>query len=110
MSGPAQFYLDEHVPHAVARALRQRGINVVTVAELERIGWPDDAHLEAAMAAGRVVVTRDDDFLRFDADGRAHAGIAYAPRGVTLRRIIEGLFLIHGVLDADAMAGHIEHL
>ena len=110
MSEPVRFFLDEHFGRVVARALRQRDIDVDTVAESDRIGEPDESHLVFAAEAGRVVVTRDAGFLRFHAKGTRHVGIAYAPRSVTTRRLIESLTLIHSVFDADAMEGRLEYL
>ena len=110
MSGPVRFYLDEHVGRAVRRALRQRGVDVETVAEAGRLGDPDEAHLAYALAAGRVIVTQDADFLRLHAEGRAHAGVAYVAQGTPTRQILDGLFLLHAVLGADEMVGHVEFL
>ena len=110
MSGPVRFFLDEHVGRVVVRALRQRGIDAETVAETGRLGETDESHLAYATAAGRVVVTQDVDFLRLHAEGRPHAGIAYVAQRATPRRIVDGLFLIHAVLVADDMVGHVEYL
>ena len=110
MSRTVRFYLDEHVGTVVRRALRRRGIDVETVAEAGLLGAPDDVHLAHARAAGRVVVTRDDDFLAFHARDPGHAGIAYASQRVPWRRLLDGLLLIHAVLDADEMAGRVEFL
>ena len=107
---PVQFYLDEHVGRVVVRALRQRGIRVETAAEAGRLGDSDEAQLGYATATGRVLVTQDADFLRLHSEGRAHAGIAYAAQHAPSRRMLDGLFLIHGVLGADDMVGHVEFL
>ncbi len=110
MSEPVRYYLDEHVGRVVVRALRQRGIVAETVADLGRLGESDESHLTFAMATGRVMVTQDADFLRLHAEGRVHAGIAYVAQQTSSRRLIDGLFLIHAVLSADDMAGHVEFL
>ena len=110
MSRPARFYLDEHVGGVVRRALRQRRIDVETAAEAGLIGASDEDHLRHAVGAGRVLVSRDADFLRFHARGREHAGIAYASQAVSARRLLDGLLLIHAVLDAGEMVGRVEFL
>lgn len=110
MTAPVRFYLDEHVGRLVARALRQRGVDVETVAEAGRLGEPDAAHLAYARAERRVIVTGDADFLRLHAEGHAHAGIAFVPRRAPTRRVLDGLFLIHAALAAGEMDGHVEFL
>lgn len=110
MSEPVRFFLDEHIGRVVVRALRQRGVDAETTADLGRLGETDESHLAFAVATGRVIVTQDADFLRLHAEGRPHAGIAYVAQRATSRRIMDGLFLIHAVLTADQMSGHVEFL
>jgi predicted nuclease of predicted toxin-antitoxin system len=56
-------FMDEHVKSAVSRALRQRGINVITAQEDGSDGLPDEELLDRASDLGRVLVTHDEDFL-----------------------------------------------
>lgn len=110
MGQPVKFYTDEHVGRAVVRGLRQRGADVLTVPEAGLLGASDEEHLERARAEGRVLFTQDEDFLRLHAAGVVHAGIAYAPQGTSIGDIIRGLMLIHQLLEAEEMIGHIEYL
>ena len=105
-----KFYTDEHVPRAVIRGLRQRGLDVATVPEEGMLGASDREHLRWANDEGRVIFTQDTDFLRLHAAGHIHAGIAYAPQGASVSRIIRGLLLIYEVLEASAMVGHVEYI
>jgi Domain of unknown function (DUF5615) len=105
-----KLYTDEHVPKAVARGLRQRGVDVLTAVEAKMLGASDPAHLQRAFRDSRVVFTQDDDFLRLHAAGIEHAGIAYAPQGTSIGNMIRGLMLIYRVLDAEDMRGHVEFL
>jgi hypothetical protein len=57
-----------------------------------------------------VIFTQDDDFLRLHSAGASHAGIAYAPQGISVGEIIRGLMLVYLVLDSEAMRGHVEYL
>jgi predicted nuclease of predicted toxin-antitoxin system len=83
MSAPDRpaFYTDEHVPSAVAKELRRRDVDVLRCQEAEMMGADDLAHLTLAVEQGRVLITRDQDFLRLHAEwmaeGRAHAGIIF---------------------------------
>ncbi len=110
MGQPVKFYTDEHVGRAVVHGLRQRGADVLSVPEAGLLGASDEEHLERARAEGRVVFTQDEDFLRLHAAGVAHAGIAYAPQGTSIGDIIRGLMLIHQLLEAEEMSGHVEYL
>jgi predicted nuclease of predicted toxin-antitoxin system len=73
--------LDEMIGPGVAQALRDRGLDVVAVAERADLrALPDDAVLDFAREDGRIVVTRNiGDFARLHqqslAEGRQHAGI-----------------------------------
>jgi len=58
-----RFYLDEHIPSAVADGLRRRAVNVLTVQNAGRSGWSDSEQLSFAHQEQRVLVTMDSDFL-----------------------------------------------
>ena len=92
------------------RGLRQRGVDVLTVAEAGLLGASDEQHLKRASTDDRVVFTQDADFLRLHTAGVGHAGIVYAPQGTLTGDIIRGLMLIHRVLDVEDMTGHVEFL
>lgn len=110
MGQPVRFYTDEHVGRAVVRGLRQRGADVLTVPEAGLLGASDEQHLERARTESRVLFTQDEDFLRLHAAGVAHAGIVYAPQGTSIGDAIRGLILIHQLLEADEMIGHVEFI
>lgn len=74
------------------------------------LGETDEAHLRLAWEEGRVLFSQDKDFLVLHARGLPHAGIAYAPRQAPIRRVLDGLLLIHTVLDTEDIAGCIEFL
>jgi predicted nuclease of predicted toxin-antitoxin system len=57
--------------------LQSRGIDAVSVRDLQLLGADDEVHLRHATNLGRVVVTSDSDFLRLAASGIEHAGIIY---------------------------------
>jgi len=104
-----RYYTDEHVGKAVVRALRRRGVDVLTTPEAGLLNAPDEDHMARAREEGRVIFTQDDDFLRL-AVGSVHAGIVYASQATPLRAIISGLMLIHQVLGAEEMMNHVEYL
>jgi uncharacterized protein with PIN domain len=104
-----RFLLDEHLPRAIAQALRRRGIDVVTSSDAGLLGAPDEAHLERARVEGRIVVTRDADFLRLQY--RGHMGIAYYAQGSrSVGQIVTALELIFEALGSEEMRDHVEFL
>ncbi len=56
-------YRNEHVPGAITRGLRRRGVDVITVQEDGRGGTPDPVVLDRAGQLHHIVFTNDDDFL-----------------------------------------------
>lgn len=72
-----RFHLDESMPNAVADGLRRRGLDVTTSSDAGLLSASDEEHLDYGRREGRVVITRDDDFLRLNAQGLDHAGIIF---------------------------------
>jgi uncharacterized protein with PIN domain len=69
MADRIRFHLDEHVDPAIATALRRAGIDATTTNEAGLRTQDDVAHLRFARDEGRVIVTRDQDFLRLASEG-----------------------------------------
>lgn len=103
-------YVDEHVPVAVVKGLRERGVDVVTVMEAGRLGASDEEHLAFARQEGRVLFTQGKDFLRLLAAGAGHAGIVYVRQQTAVGEMIRGLMLVFEVLEPSEMEGHLEFL
>lgn len=111
MKGKIRFHLDEHVNPAIARELRRRGIDVITTVEAKLRTKSDQSQLAFATQEGRVLVTHDEDFLRFANIGKNHSGIAYCHQETRrLGEIIRMLILIYEVYTPEEIAGRIEFL
>jgi len=110
MADRIRFHLDEHVDPAIAIALRRAGIDVTTTIEAGLRTKDDQAHLLFARGKGRVIVTRDQDFLSLAAATKNHPGIVFYTADQSMREIIEGLILIYEVMLPDEMAGWIEYI
>lgn len=104
-----RFYLDEHIPKAIADGLRRRGVDVLTVQEAGRTGLPDSEQLAFAFAQGRVLLTMDSDFLVL-ARQSTHAGIAYVTPSRSVGAVIGSVMLLFDVLTSDDMSDHVEFL
>jgi hypothetical protein len=87
--------------HAVVKALRQRGIDVLTAAEAGHEKFSDDQHLAFAASEGRSIYSLNArDFARLHAEylagGRSHTGVITIPRqrystGEKVRRLSDFL-------------------
>ena len=55
------------------------GIDVTTTVDAGLIHATDEEQLAYSTSEGRVLFTQDADFLRLDAAGLIHAGIAFCP-------------------------------
>lgn len=80
-----RFYLDEDVPKSAAIVGTGLGLDIISAYDVGPTPRPDDEHLAAAAAAGRIVVTYNrDDFLQCTRDafaaGRPHAGVIILTR------------------------------
>ena len=75
-----RFHLDENCHPAIADGLRRRGIDVTTTIDTKLLGADDRTQAAYALKEGRVIITQDQDFLRLNASGEPHAGIAYCKK------------------------------
>ena len=106
---PLRFHLDEHVPHAVASALRRRAIDVTTTSQAGLLGQSDELHIAFALREERVIYSQDDDFLIAASRGTEHAGVVYnSPGSRTIAQIIEFLILLDACMSAREMRNHVE--
>ena len=110
MAERIRFHLDEHVDPAIAMALRRAGIDVTTTNEAGLRTKDDEIHLDFARAEGRVIVTRDQDFLSMSRRVTDHSGIVFYTANQSMREIIEGLILIYEIMVPGELAGNIEYL
>ena len=61
--------------------------------------------------ASRVVFTQDQDFLKLNAAGLPHRGIAFCPQqSRSIGQIIAGLLLIWEIYEPEEMANRVEYL
>ena len=110
MADRVKLYTDEHVSKVVVNGLRQRGVDVLTVAEVGMLGASDEEHLAFARREVRVLFTLDEDFLRLHASGAEHAGLVCARQQTPVSETIYGLMLIYEVMAPDEMKGHLEYI
>ena len=112
-----RYHLDEDCQSAaLAAALRQHGIEVVTTNEANIVGMDDDAQLEHAARQHAAIVTnniRDYTMLhaRWLNQGRTHAGIVLFPQQeYSIGEVVRRLSHLHRTFSAEQMRGRIEWL
>ncbi len=110
MAERIKLYTDEHVPKAVVKGLRERGVDGLTATEAGMLGVSDEDHLAFALQEGRAIFTQDDDFLRLHASGTEHAGIVYVRQRTAIGEMVYGLMLIVEVLEPSEIEGRLEYL
>lgn len=98
--------MDEQVPRQITAGLRLRGVDVLTIQEDHRVGTPDPVLLDRATELGRVIFSRDQDFLLEanyrQVEGINFSGIIYAHQ----QRVSIGNFILD--LELIAKAGNLE--
>ena len=106
-----RFHLDENCHRAIAEGLRRRGIDVTATPEVGLLSATDEHQVAFSLAQGRVLFTKDHNFLRLHAAGTAHAGIAYCRKDTrSVGDIIRALVLIWEILEPEEMQNHVEFL
>ena len=110
-------YLDEDsVRGSLVRGLRAGGIDVVTTAELGRLGADDDDQLRFATSQGRTIYTANlAHFPRLHTEwlraGRHHAGIIVLPKQRTLIGVqVRALTRLLNAHSPETMRDHLEFL
>ena len=112
-----RLYIDEDsMDRGLLRALRARGVDVITALDEGMIERSDADHLDHAVAQGRVLYTCNvADFYRlhslFLTQGKFHAGLILAPQqrysiGEQTRRLLK----LVNTKSAEEMKNHMEFL
>jgi len=108
-------YTDVHVPNAVVKQLRVRGVDVLTALEDGTDRLPDDELLDRATQLGRALVSQDADLLviarQRQTTNTPFAGVIYAHQlGITIGQFVSDLELIASACDARDIANRVEYL
>ena len=105
---------DEHVKSGIVEGLRRRGVDVVTVQELELNETDDKVLLTEATRQGRLMLSCDADFLAIHHEwlrtGRPHAGIVYWPQSRSIGEAIQRLFQYVASTDSHQATNNVKFL
>lgn len=71
-----KFLIDANMPRLIGQSLMAQGYDVVDIRDIEKPGIDDDSIFSIAQQAGRVILTRDQDFGNvLSYPPSSHAGI-----------------------------------
>ena len=108
---PLALLCDEHIPYSVVHGLRAQGIDAIPV---QRIGSRTAGGLlvlDVAQREGRVIYTRDADFLRWQHAGPQYARILYHyVRKYSVGQAIEVMAVACQTLSADDIRNQVQFL
>ena len=98
-----RYFFDEHMVAAIADQLTIRGVDVLTAlaAGMANHSIPDEAVLRFASENGRVLVTRDRDFIELAHAISPHEGVILLQKPLGIGQFVEYL-----ELTAKAMEPH----
>lgn len=102
--------MDEHIPRAVTEGLRRRGVNVLSAQEAGMSGANDYDQLSLANKEGRIIFTKDADFLRLHKAGVSHQGIIYSSRQSPVGYTVRVLMIIYDLVTPEEMSGRVEFI
>ena len=100
-----KFYSDENVPLAVSKALKKRGIDILTAKDAGMLNQQDNAHLSLAISEKRAVITHDSDFLKLLINEAGHYGMLFFTKQVKIGEAIEEIEKVHLAYSAEDLKG-----
>ena len=108
-------YMGVHVPAAITRGLRRRGVDVLRAQDDRAERFPDSELLQRATRAGRLLFSQDEDLLAEGAARRAKgehfAGIVFARQtGVSVGACVRDLEIICKILTPEEVANKVIYL
>jgi predicted nuclease of predicted toxin-antitoxin system len=108
-------YMDVHVPAAITRGLRRRGVEVVTAQEDGTTRLEDPDLLDRASTLGRILFTRDEDLLAVAAErlrgGKTFASVVFARQlEVSIGRCVADLEVIAKAGLPEEARNHVIYL
>lgn len=96
-----KFLADEHIELSIVTGLKLLGIDIVSINEARKRGYDDKEILSFAKENGRVVITRDSDFVKLHNKGIEHAGIVFIPKFLGIGKVIEEIEKVSMILKQE---------
>lgn len=103
---PIRFYLDENLSPEIANQLASHGIDALR----GPLNDDDLSHLRRASDLGRVLCTRDRDFIRLHEEVKEHPGIIKGLKLHTIGDWVNYLKFVHAICSREDLRNNVEHL
>ncbi|MEB3756732.1 MAG: DUF5615 family PIN-like protein [Desulfurococcales archaeon] len=97
---------DENVPWPLIKLLRNTGIDIVWIPETEHRGISDREIIDLANSSGRIILTRDSDFLRISLRRRMDYELVYIAEPVkkdNIKKLIKNIVKALELLDRKGL-------
>jgi hypothetical protein len=110
-----RLYFDEDVSAGVVENLRQRGFDVQSARDADRLHLDDDAQLAFAVAGRRAFVSHNRcDFearhQRYLAESQAHYGIILAKRRASDLAVVARLLVLLNLVTSEEMINQLRYV
>ncbi len=90
-----RYYTDENINPNLTNKLTEKGLDVLSCQAAGMLGTSDIEQLLFVTKEKRLIITRDDDFLKWHRKGAKHTGIIYIHPKMTDEDAIKGILNIH---------------
>jgi len=90
-----RYYTDENISKALINSLIDKDLDVLSCQEAGMLTTSDVEQLLFVEKEKRIIITRDDDFVKWHKKGAKHAGIIYIHPKMPDDDVVKGILQIH---------------
>lgn len=106
-----KFYTDENISKALAVALRNKGIDVLTCQEAGLRSASDEEHFKFVQENQLAIITNDNDFLKLAARQTEHWGIVFiVSQRTDIGTIVKRITQLHALINAEEFKNQVEYI
>jgi hypothetical protein len=110
-----RLYCDEDVSVGIVENLRQRGFDVLSARDADRLHLNDDEQLAFAVTAQRAILTHnrydfEQQHARYLVEGRQHYGIILAVRRPSDSAVVAKLLTLLNSVTGEEMVNQLRHI
>ncbi len=104
-----KIYSDEHIRKQIVIALKSKGIDIVSTEDAKNKNKSDVEQIKFATSEGRVILTKDSDYLKFK-DSLNHCGIFFVSKRKPDQEIVSNVLAILEVMDESDVRGVVIYI
>lgn len=110
MQNKIKFLADEHIDLPAVEALKNKGTDIVSLRDCGLLGSSDENVAQFAYLQGRIIVTRDRDFLVMHSKKQNHNGIVFLTKQLNTGEIIREIEIIEILYASADLANYILYI